>query len=80
MPGGGWLVGGTDASTDEGDVALWLLGPDGEVSRRDRGEPALSGPGRQSISDIAIAEDGRVTLVGDDHGRVGIWESETLER
>jgi len=80
VPGGGWLVGGTDASTDEGDVALWLLGPDGEISRRDRGEPSLSGPGRQSVSDIAIAEDGRVTIVGDDHGRVGIWESETLER
>jgi hypothetical protein len=76
---GGWLIGGTDTVNGDGDVALWRLHPDGELSRRDRGEPELSGPGEQSVSDIAIDGD-RVLVVGDDYGRVGIWESDTVDR
>ncbi|HEY8523410.1 MAG TPA: hypothetical protein VIL48_00505 [Acidimicrobiales bacterium] len=77
--GGGWLVGGTDTVTGDGDVALWRLHPGGEVSRRDRGEPELGGPGEQTVNDMAI-RDGRVVLVGDDYGRAGVWESDTIDR
>lgn len=80
VPGGGWLVAGTDASSGTGDIALWLVGPDGEVERRDRGEPALGGPGEQSVSTVAIDDDGRVFLAGNDYGRVGLWQSDSLDR
>ncbi|HEX6420854.1 MAG TPA: sialidase family protein [Acidimicrobiales bacterium] len=81
VPGGGWLVAGTDTVTGEGDIALWRIDPSGEdVSRRDRGERALGGPGEQSVTDLVITEDGRVTLVGNDYGRVGLWESDSLDR
>jgi hypothetical protein len=76
---GGWLVGGTDTVNGDGDVALWRLHADGELSRRDRGEPELGGPGEQSVNDIAIDGD-RVLVVGDDYGRVGTWESGTIDR
>jgi hypothetical protein len=76
---GGWLIGGTDTVNGDGDVALWRLHPDGELSRRDRGEPELGGPGEQSVSDIAIDDD-RVLVVGDDYGRAGVWESNTVDR
>ena len=79
-PDGGWLVGGTDTATGDGDIALWRITADGEVDRRDRGEPALTGPGDQTVSNISIDDDGRVTLTGDDYGRVGLWESDTLDR
>jgi hypothetical protein len=80
VPGGGWLVAGTDASTGSGDIALWLVGPDGEVERRDRGEPALGGPGEQSVSTVIIDDDERVLLAGSDYGRVGLWQSDSLGR
>jgi hypothetical protein len=79
-PDGGWLIAGTDTATGDGDIALWRITADGEISRRDRGEPALTGPGDQSVSNISIDEDGHVTLTGDDYGRVGLWESDTLDR
>jgi hypothetical protein len=77
--GGGWLIGGTDTVSGDGDVALWRLHPDGELSRRDQGEPDLGGPGEQSVNDIAI-DGGNVLLVGDDYGRVGVWESDEIDR
>lgn len=79
-PDGGWLVGGTDTATGDGDIALWRIDGDGSIDRRDRGEPALTGPGDQSVSNIAIDEDGRVTITGNDYGRVGLWESDALDR
>ena len=79
-PEGGWLVGGTDTSTGDGDIALWRVTADGEMSRRDRDEPALTGPGDQSVTNISIDDDGRVTITGNDYGRAGLWESDTLDR
>ncbi len=79
-PEGGWLVAGTDTASGDGDIALWRISSSGDVSRRDRGEPALSGPGEQSVSNVDIDEDGHVTLVGNDYGRVGLWQSDTLDR
>lgn len=79
-PEGGWLVAGTDTAAGDGDIALWRISSSGDVSRRDQGETALSGPGEQSVSNIAIDEDGHVTLVGNDYGRVGLWQSDTLDR
>jgi len=79
VPDGGWLIGGTDTAAGDGDIALWRLLADGEVSRRDRGEPELGGVGEQSVSHIAIDDD-RVLIVGDDYGRVGLWESDTIDR
>jgi hypothetical protein len=80
VPDGGWLVGGTDTAAGDGDLALWRLASDGSISRRDRGEPELAGPGEQSASDITIDEEGRVVITGDDYGRVGLWESDDLDR
>jgi hypothetical protein len=76
---GGWLVGGTDTVAGDGDVALWRVHADGSVSRRDRGEPDLAGPGEQSVNAIAVA-DGDIVVVGDDYGRVGVWRSGTIDR
>ena len=70
------LVGSDDRS---GNVDA-RVSSSGDISRRDRGEPALAGPGEQSVSNISIDGDGHVTLVGDDYGRVGLWESDTLDR
>ena len=77
--GGGWLIGGTDTAAGDGDAALWRLPTDGELSRRDRGEPELGGTGRQSVSSIVV-DDGRVLIAGADHGRAGLWESDTVDR
>ncbi len=79
-PDGGWLVAGTDTASGDGDIALWRVTSSGDISRRDRGEHALAGPGEQSVSNISIDGDGHVTLVGDDYGRVGLWESDNLDR
>jgi hypothetical protein len=79
-PGGGWLVAGTDRATGDGDIALWRIDSSGDVTRRDRGERALRGPGEQTVSSIDITEDGHVTLAGNDYGRVGLWESATVDR
>lgn len=79
-PDGGWLVGGTDTASGDADIALWRITADGDVSRRDQGETALGGPGDQSVTNIAIDEDGRVALAGHDYGRVGLWQSDVLDR
>jgi hypothetical protein len=79
VPGGGWLIGGTDTAVGDGDVALWRLAADGDISRRDRGEPELGGNGRQSVTSIVVDDD-RVLVAGTDYGRVGIWESDRIDR
>jgi hypothetical protein len=79
-PEGGWLVAGTDTAAGDGDIALWRITESGDISRRDRGETALAGPGDQSVSNVSIDEDGHVTLAGNDYGRVGLWESDDLDR
>ncbi|HEX6568214.1 MAG TPA: hypothetical protein VF015_03585 [Acidimicrobiales bacterium] len=78
-PDGGWLVAGTDTAGGDGDIALWRVSASGEVSRRDRGEPALGGPGEQSVTNVSVDDD-HVTLVGNDYGRVGLWVSDSLDR
>ena len=80
VPGGGWLVAGTDRATGDGDIALWRIDSAGNVTRRDRGERALRGPGEQTVSSIDITEDGDVTLAGNDYGRAGLWESSSVDR
>lgn len=80
VPGGGWLVAGTDTASGDGDIALWRVTSSGEVSRRDRGETALSGPGEQTATNISVDADGRVLLAGSDYGRAGLWESDTVDR
>jgi hypothetical protein len=77
---GGWLVAGTDAAGGDSDIALWRITATGEVQRRDRGERALGGAGEQTVTGITIDEHGHVTLAGDDYGRVGLWESNVLDR
>lgn len=79
VPGGGWLVGGIDATHGDDDGALWRIHPDGQVTRRDGGEDALGGPGDQSIEDLVVVGEGLVA-VGDDHGRIGLWESPVIDR
>ena len=79
-PGGGWLVAGTDTASGDGDIALWRIDADGELTRRDRGERALRGPGEQTVTSIDIEEDGHVILAGTDYGRVGLWESDSVDR
>jgi hypothetical protein len=80
VPDGGWLVGGTDTAPGDGDIALWRIDEDGELTRRDRGEPDLGGPGEQSVINIAVSEDGSVRLAGTDYGRAGLWTSDSVDR
>jgi len=81
VPGGdgGWLVGGSDAAGNESDAALWRVLPSGEIARRDHGEPSLGGPGTQAVTDIAVTDD-RVTVVGEDRTRLGMWVTTDLDR
>ena len=79
VPDGGWLVGGGDTAPGDGDIALWRVDADGVDVERDEGEPELSGPGEQSVTNLMVDDDG-VTIVGDDFGRVGIWQSDTIDR
>jgi hypothetical protein len=78
--GEGWLVAGTDTAHGDGDIALWRISPDGEVSRRDEGERDLGGAGDQTVTNVVVDPDGRVMLAGTDYGRVGLWESDVLDR
>jgi hypothetical protein len=52
----------------------------GDVSRRDTGEPALGGPGEQSVTNLTVDDRGHVTVAGTDYGRAGLWESDVLDR
>jgi hypothetical protein len=79
IPDGGWLVGGSDTATGTADAALWQADTNGDVTRRDQGEASLGGPGDQSVSSLLVTED-HVYVVGQDHGRVGVWESNQLDR
>ena len=45
-----------------------------------RDETALRGPGEQSVTNVAVDDDGHVTLAGNDYGRVGLWQSDTVDR
>jgi hypothetical protein len=76
IPGGGWLVAGTDSAGDEAGIALWHLQSDGSVTRRDVGEPALTSALPMSVSDLVIGER-RTILVGTDVDGLGIWETAT---
>ena len=78
--GDGWLVAGVDTEGGNRDIALWRLSADGELTRRDQGEAALGGPGDQTASGVSVDEDGHVTVAGTDYGRVGLWESNRLDR
>ncbi|HEY7073686.1 MAG TPA: sialidase family protein [Acidimicrobiales bacterium] len=84
VPGGddgnGWIVAGVDTEGGTRDIALWRLSPDGDLTRRDQGETALGGPGDQTASSVSVDEDGHVTVAGTDYGRVGLWESNKLDR
>lgn len=80
VPDGGWIVAGTDTAAGDGDIALWRITADGGIFRRDRGEPALGGPGEQTVTNITVDEDDHVLLAGNDYGRVGLWQSDSLDR
>lgn len=79
VPGAGWLVAGIDTSSGDSDVALWRIANDGHVSRRDRGEPSLSGPGDQTVESVSVDGDHAV-IVGQDPTGIGIWETRNLDR
>lgn len=79
VPGDGWLVAGTDTTSGDHDVALWRVLNDGQITRRDRGEPSLSGPGDQLVESITVDGDHAV-VVGQDQTGIGIWESRNLDR
>jgi hypothetical protein len=80
VPDGGWLVGGSDTANGDGDIALWRVTADGDIARRDTGETALAGPGDQTVTNIHVDDDGHVAIAGSDYGRVGLWESDTVDR
>jgi hypothetical protein len=76
----GWLVAGTDTAHGDGDIALWRVSADGDIDRRDAGERALGGAGDQTVISVTVDADGHVSLAGSDYGRVGLWESDRLDR
>jgi hypothetical protein len=79
VPDGGWLVGGTDSIGGDSDIALWRVDTSDRVSRRDRDEPSLGGPGPQSIASITITGN-KAVLVGQDQTGLGMWETSELDR
>ena len=79
MPDGGWLIGGSDTLGGDSDAALWRLDTTGRITRRDRGEPSLGGPGAQAITAISVTDDHTV-LVGEDQTGIGMWETDDLDR
>jgi hypothetical protein len=78
VPDGGWLIGGIDTIGGDSDVALWRLDDD-QITRRDRDEPSLSGPGTQSVSALAV-EGNHAVIVGEDLTGIGMWETSKLDR
>lgn len=76
VPDGGWLIAGTDGGASDGGVALWRLRSNGELVRRDDGEPALQGPAPKTVADLAVTAN-RTVVVGADVDGIGIWESPT---
>lgn len=78
VPDGGWLVGGTDTSGSDAGIALWRLTPDGELSRRDLGESALSGSVPMEVADLAVTSE-RTVVVGADVEGIGVWETKTSD-
>lgn len=76
---GGWLVGGSDTLSGDSDVALWRVSAESQVTRRDRDEPVLGGPGNQDVTALYVSGD-RAVLVGQDQTGVGIWETTNLDR
>jgi hypothetical protein len=79
VPDGGWLIGGIDTIGGDSDVALWRLDTSGQITRRDRDEPSLGGPGTQAVAAITVTDDHTV-LVGEDEAGVGMWETDDLDR
>jgi hypothetical protein len=79
VPDGGWLIGGVDTIAGDSDVALWRMDSSGLITRRDRDEPSLGGPGTQSVSSIAVSSN-HATIVGEDATGVGLWETSHLDR
>jgi hypothetical protein len=78
VPDGGWLVGGVDTIGGDSDIALWRL-EDGEITRRDRDEPELGGPGTQAVAAMSVV-DNRAIVVGEDQVGAGMWETGDLDR
>jgi hypothetical protein len=79
VPDGGWLIGGTDTIGGDSDAALWRLDSSGQITRRDRDEPSLGGPGIQAVAAISVTDDHTV-LVGEDQAGIGMWETSDLDR
>lgn len=79
VPDGGWLLGGIDTMGGDSDAALWRVDKNGNITRRDRDEPSLGGPGTQTVAGLYVT-DKKVVVVGEDQAGAGIWESKNLDR
>jgi hypothetical protein len=77
--GGGWLIGGTDTLGGDSDIALWRLDAAGRITRRDRDEPSLGGPGTQSVAALTVVGN-KAVIVGEDQVGAGMWETDELDR
>jgi hypothetical protein len=79
VPDGGWLVGGSDAIGGDSDIALWRVDSGGRVSRRDRDEPSLGGPGTQAVASLSVTGN-KAVIVGEYQSGLGMWETSELDR
>lgn len=80
IPEGGWLIAGSDTAGDDAGIALWHLRPNGDIERRDEGEPSLASSQPMSAQDIAVTDE-RVVIVGTDADGLGLglWETDTSD-
>ena len=78
VPGGGWLIGGTDTAVGDGDVALWRSGTTARSHAATAARP--SSVARAGNRSAASLDDDWVLIAGTDYGRAGIWESDTIDR
>ena len=79
VPGGGWLIGGIDTIGGDSDIALWRLDGNGQITRRDRDEPSLGGPGTQAVSSLTVTGN-KAVIVGEDQTGIGMWKTSRLDR
>lgn len=73
LPGGGWIVVGSESRQGQVDAAAWIVSDDGEV-RSVPGPGPFGGEGRQDAFDVLVVGD-EVLVGGMDRHRAGLWRA-----
>lgn len=77
LPGGGWLVVGSEARQGQTDAMAWVVSPAGDV-RRVPNAGSFGGEGGQAAYDVLVVGDD-VIVAGIDRHRAGLWRASVAE-